>query len=347
MKRVLARLAKVVITCFLASALAGIPIFAQSPLTWRTAQKFDNGVESSIAVTPSGLVIEFHKSQNNNGIFYHVGKVRETWDGQPFVSWGDSQPLYFDCHRPSVAITKQGWVLMACTKFAYSGYGSEVQMRYWAGQLNPDGDNAQTIDWKIMDRFFDTGQYAALSFNTNDILVDVHESAKNSKVFYRVGRFQNPLQGQFEIVWGTGDGGKEYDKGVNPHIAINEWNQVVEVHQTQNNESLLHYRRGHLYADHIAWTSESSFRYDDYSKQPAITLTNQSKVIEAASKNNGIFSRTGNLRPNYARVDWSDAAQVSWSGYPGVSPSIATNGIVAISTWTGEKQLFYAIALVR
>lgn len=267
----------------MAALLAKGSVFAQSPLAWETAQHFDNGVESSVSVTPSGLAVEFHKNQNNNSIFYHVGKVRQSWDGKYSVGWGDSQPLYFDCHRPSVAITKEGLLVLVCTRFAYCGYGSEVQMRYWAGQLDPNGGSNQTIDWKLMDAFYDTGQYASLAFNTNDILVDVHESARNSKLFYRIGRFHNPLAGQFDIVWGTGSGGKEYDTGVNPHIAINEWNQVVEVHQTQNNESLLHHRRGHLYPDQIDWVSRDSFRYDDYSKQPS-SCAHQSKQSDRGRK---------------------------------------------------------------
>ena len=78
-----------------------------------------------------------------------------------------------------------------------------------------------------------------------------------------------------------------------------------------------------------------------------MAITNDSKVIEAASKNNAVFSRTGNLRSNYARVDWSNAVEIGWSGYQGIYPSVATNGVVAISTWQGNDKLFYNIAVVR
>lgn len=319
----------------------------QSPLNWEDAQHFDSGVDSSVSMTSSGLVIEFHKGHNDNSLWYHVGKVRQTWDGRYFVSWGSSHPLTYDGARPSVAISKEGYLVLTYTKFAYTGYGKDVQMRYWVGVLDPNGDSTQKIEWAVKDSFYDTGQYASLCFNTNDVLVDVHESAKTANLFYRIGHLRNPSAGLFDVVWDSGDGGIEYDKGANPHIALNQWNQVVEAHQTQNNESLLHYRRGHLYPDHISWTSRDSFRYDNDSKQPALAMTDQSKVIEVASRNKTTFSRTGDLRPNYARVDWSDSVQISWYSYEGVNPSVTTNGVVAISTWSGDKKLFYAIAPLR
>jgi hypothetical protein len=78
-------------------------------------------------------------------------------------------------------------------------------------------------------------------------------------------------------------------------------------------------------------------------------LTNQSKLIEAASRNGSIFARTGNLNTSDpARIDWSNAIRIdSGGGYPGSSfPSIATNGALVIATWENSGKLYYTITPV-
>jgi hypothetical protein len=335
---------------FVFGSFFGGRAFAQSPLNWKTAQKFDNGVEPTVAVTPSGLVVEFHKTQNkyNNDIYYRIGKVSQVYGGDYLVSWGPSQTIGKDGQRPHVAITKEGYVVLVYTKGAYTGYGTQVQMRYWAGQLDPTGDTKQAIVWRVKDAFYDTGQHASLSFNTNDILVDTHESANNSKLFYRIGHFLNPSQGQFDIVWDSGTGGIEFDKGINPSIGINQLNQVIEVHQTEKSSSYLHYRRGTLGSDRIVWASTDSNRYENDSKTPAVALTDQGLAVEAAIRNRYTFSRTGILNVgDPMRVDWSTAVQIDWGTYAGISPSITTNGVVAIATWESDDWLFYNIAAIK
>lgn len=347
MKNIFTRLSTVLL---ISVTLSGSVAIAQSPLNWRTAQKFDNGVETTVAVTPSGLVVEFHKTQNkySNDIYYRVGKVGQAFGGEYFVSWGPSHTIGKDGQRPHVAITKEGYVVLVYTKGAYTGYGNQVQMRYWAGELDPTGDTKQAIVWRVKDAFYDTGQHASLSFNTHDILIDTHESANNSKLFYRFGHLLNPSQGQFDIVWDSGTGGIEFDKGINPSIAINQFNQVIEVHQTEKSSSYLHYRRGTLGTHRIVWASKDSDRYENDSKQPAVALTNQGLAVETAIRNRYTFSRTGILNvhdPN--RVDWSNAVQIDWGTYSTVSPSITTNGVVAIATWESDDWLFYNIAAIK
>lgn len=350
MKRAFPIFGRVAVCCYLWVVLISSHAFAQSQLNWKDAKRFSEGIESTVAIAPSGLIVEFHKSPKNNGMFYHVGKAFAQSGGGYVVEWGPNQPMQYDCHRPSVAISKEGWLLFVCTKNGYTGYGSGVTMRYWVGQLNPAGDGHQVINWRLMDAFYDNGQFGSVSFNTNDFIADVHESANNNKLFYRVGRFRNPNAGQFDIVWGTGSGGKEYDKGVYPSIAINDLNEVIEVHQTQKNETLLHYRRGILQGDRIDWLSKDSFRYENDSSNPAVALTNQGTIIEVArkNKNDTIFARTGVQLPSSATLEWSNGVEISWDGYgPTLEPSVATNGAVVISTWEIDKKLYFSTAPVR
>jgi hypothetical protein len=56
-----------VLGCVLNGSLA----IAQSPLNWEDAQRFDSGADTSVSVTPSGLVVEFQKEDSK--LWYHVG----------------------------------------------------------------------------------------------------------------------------------------------------------------------------------------------------------------------------------------------------------------------------------
>jgi hypothetical protein len=346
MKNIFAAIPKLITALALVGGtLLGGAAYAQSPLDWKVAQHFDTGVQTSVAVTPSGLVIEFHRSQNNNTIWYRVGKAGETWDRHPFVRWAkNSNSLSYDGQWPSVAITKEGYLVLVYTK---SDFGRETQMRYWVGKLDPSGDEKQTISWKVKNAFYDTGQYATVAFNANDILVDVHESANNSNLYYRIGHFLNPAAGHFDLVWDSGSYGREYDTGANPHISVNQNNEILEVHQSGNKTTYIHYRRGRLYTTHIGFASTGSVHFDSGPKQPAVALANNN-AIEVDSQNDATFARTGLLSSSWPdRVDWSDPVEIGWSGYQGIAPSVTTDGTAAIATWESKTNLFYSIAWIK
>ncbi|OUL29616.1 hypothetical protein BV378_05380, partial [Nostoc sp. RF31YmG] len=66
---------------------------------------YDDGIQPSVAVTNDGLVLEVHKSQSHDTLWYHVGKV----NGDN-VDWGGSVQ-YDNGVQPSVAITNDGLVV--------------------------------------------------------------------------------------------------------------------------------------------------------------------------------------------------------------------------------------------
>jgi hypothetical protein len=184
MQKLLIRLTKISLTLVAVGiALISGSAYAQSPLNWRSALYYDNGVQPSIAVLPSGLVVEFHQSEKNKSLYYRVGTVVRNVNGTHSITWGDSQHLGYAGERPDVAVTKEGYVLLVYTKGAYTGYGSEVQMRYWVGDLNPAGDSRQTITWRVRDAFFDNGQFASLAFNSNAVLIEAHEGFHTDNLY--------------------------------------------------------------------------------------------------------------------------------------------------------------------
>jgi hypothetical protein len=194
--------------------------FAQSPLAWKNPERLDTGIQPSVAVLPSGLVVEFHRSENSNSkVWYNIGTLVETYRGAyTTIRWGSPHSIEYLGERPSVAVTKEGYVVLVYTRFTYRGFNGTV-MRYFVGELNPAGDENQTIQWRIKDALFDTGQFAKITFNNrNNELIDVHESGSNSSLYYRLGHFRNPAQGDFELIWDSsnGSGGVKYDDGANP-----------------------------------------------------------------------------------------------------------------------------------
>jgi hypothetical protein len=191
-----------------AVALLSGRAIAQSPLNWEKAQKFDTGVHSSIAILPSGLVVSFHETDNlTHEISYRIGKVGLTWDDKYYISWSSSHSIDIGGSWPTVAVTKEGYVVLA---YSNSSARSATTLKYWAGELDPGGDKSQTITWRIKEKNYDSGFHPSLAFNSTGILAEAHESATGSGIFYRIAHSKNPAAKDFNLVWDSGDGGVQY-----------------------------------------------------------------------------------------------------------------------------------------
>jgi hypothetical protein len=353
MKFLFVRVAAIATILYVSAFAVSTRAMAQSPLDWQTAQTSDTGIQPSIAVTPSGLVVETHRSEHNDGkVWYRVGKIGQSLDKQYFIRWGKSHTLLdYPGLRPTVAITKEGYVLLVYTRLTYTGYNGPV-MRYFVGTLNPDGDSNQTIDWKIINDPFDTGQYARFAFTSSGKLVEVHESGNNSNLFYRIGHFFNPAQGNFVLIWDStnGNGGVRYDSGANPTISVNDNNQIIESHQQRAGYGMVDYRRGILGPRSISFATSGGTTYDKETNHPDVALTDKGLVVQAAATFGGNFkkgvvlSRTGLLNDDPTLVTWSGTVGLGWPDWPGEQPSVATNGQVAVAIWTGGDRLFTATA---
>jgi len=70
---------------------------------------FDAGREPSVVIHPSGLVLEYHRTHAyaHADLWYRVGKLNGTG-----VTWGPSQKDGRVGYYPSVALTKEGYVLV-------------------------------------------------------------------------------------------------------------------------------------------------------------------------------------------------------------------------------------------
>ncbi|MGA8313937.1 MAG: hypothetical protein WB755_28190 [Terriglobales bacterium] len=311
---------------------------APQTLQWSPGQKYDDGVDTNVAVHPSGLVLEIHQSHavGNFGLWYHVGMLEGA-----SVTWGGSQSLgSTEGHWPNFAISKEGYVILVRSSGQFK---SGSQLRYQVGKIDPYGGINQSITW-LHYGDWDAGFHSSIAINDNGVIVGVHETGhRGTGLYYRVGHLTNTAAGDYSITWDSGVHGIHYDDGINPHIGLNNRNEVVEVHQVSG-ENLLHYRRGTVIGGTINFAG--SHRYDDNADRPAVALLDSGLVVEL---HGGVYARTGMLSPsNPAGIEWSDSVKIS--DHNGTNPAVATNGTYVIGTWeyffdiTG--QLFYSVARI-
>jgi hypothetical protein len=329
--------------------LPGLSASSQTINRWREPESYDTGDEPSIAVLPSGLVVEFHRSpliyiSPNRNIWYHIGKISE---GK--INWGDSIKMSLNSATPAwpqVMVTPQGRVL-----FTYSDNltKSTSDLICWVGTVDPNGDTSQTINWTLKDSKYDSGFHNSLMqapFYTGAVFVDVHENrGSGDKTYYRIGELTN----SGSLFWFTGKGGVHYGEGINPHIAISPDNEIVEVHQAPRT-SYLHYRRGRINV--LGYNlSEISFRnsnrYNDSAERPTANFIGPLTVLE--------FDRSGDMRYRIGTLSRSNPNDVNWDVPQVISvndndfttPAVATSGSTAVAVFEKGRNLYYTVASVE
>ncbi len=168
--------------------------------------------------------------------------------------------------------------------------------------------------------------------------MEVHESGSGGTgLYYRVGHLEHPTGGGPSIVWESGTNGVKYDDGINPHITINNHNEVVEVHQVTG-EHYVHYRRGFVRGGKIAFGG--SARYDNHSYARAVALLDNGLVTELhCGRDYSISART-------AILDATSPDKVIWFGAKVINnddsrnadnPAVASSGRYALGTSTSEE----------
>jgi hypothetical protein len=253
--------------------------------------KYGDGDQISAALHSSGLVLEFHKGDVSDGIHYRVGMINANGKG---VSWGPSRAANLAGYWPTVALNKEGYVVLV-RSLSESRAGSELFYRI--GKINPSGDIYQMIEWKTDTLHWDGGFHSSIAINDNGVIVGVHESnsTSNNNLHYRVGHLVQ-RGGSFFIEWDSGHYGIRYDSGQNPHIALNNHNEVIELHQVTN-ETLLHYRRGTVKLGDTGAAIDfgTSQRYDRMAWHPAVALLDNGLALAVHIDNDvtGWSLRTG------------------------------------------------------
>ena len=244
---------------------------------WAPLVNWDTGYDSSVALHSSGLFVEVHSSSDyvgsNKGLFYRLGQIdpstgKVTRASQAYL-FAPGQ-LFF---HPSVAITKEGYVVVVNTT---SGQKIDGRMAYWVGTLDPYGGVNQQINLKVLNQYYDTGWRPTISINYNGIIAEAHEGDSSQKLYYRLGHLNSPGTGDFTIAWDTGSGGTSYDTGLAPVISLNDNGDVVEVHRSQNQQTV-HYTRGKLSGNTIAFST--THPYLDHPAQSALVVVLNNRYV--------------------------------------------------------------------
>jgi hypothetical protein len=101
-----------------------------------------------------------------------------------------------------------------------------------------------------------------------------------------------------------------WDDGVNPQIAINDNNDVVEVHQASANDYRLHYTRARISGNRITFGKDHPF----YSagKRPSVTLLNNGYLVEMHASNYDRKTGGWELRYCVGTLDRNNATLINW-----------------------------------
>ena len=318
-------------------------------IDWADFDTFDTGYESSVAMHPSGLIVEVHSSGQTfltyNGLFYRIGKLDPT---KGTVAWGPSRRWVTKDKNgswPAVAITKEGYAILT---YSNAFTKSNAVLRYSVGTLDLNGGTDQLINFKVQNEKLDTGFHDSISVNYNGTIAEAHEADGKKGMYYRLGHLKAPASGNFNIVWDSGDRGQPWDDGVNPQIAINDNNDVVEVHQASANDHRLHYTRAKISGNRITFGKDHPFF--SAGERPAVTLLNNGYLVEMHASNydkktglSELRYRVGTLdRNNATLINWPDGTTIGYVANPG---GIGTNGAYLVSTAQRGTHLYYSWAI--
>jgi hypothetical protein len=298
-------------------------------LQWSSSAKYGTGDQPSVSMNSSGVVIEVHKSQNYNTLYYHVGKLNRS---NGVVTWGKSQFLSTktEVRSPSVAITQNSNVIIVFDD-------GRLHLRYMTGYLNPTGSVDQPLNIVISDLQYDTGRTPQISVNASGTLIEVHQNnASACKLFYRTG-YVDPETNLPNITWTSGTQGIEYEIGNSPHISLDDESEFVEVHREKSGTNL-HYRRGSIS------NNQASFRASQFLSlktgwSPAIALSNFGLTVSLYESSNDVKALAGMLfAPNPAQISWRQDVKLQ-SG--AIFPSVSTDSDWIVAVWTRQGHANY------
>jgi hypothetical protein len=298
--------------------------------------QYDNGWMPAVAANVSGLLLEVHRSQSNGALWYHVGQVNGTT-----VTWGYSQRTGANGNLPSVAMDSNGTVIMVHTGF------DNDNLYYQVGKLDPKLGVNQPIKWLTDFGHWDRGRGgSSIAMNDNGVIVGVHQSHTGSMtLYYRVGRLANPSGGDYRIQWLSGDYGVRYANGSSPNIALNNNNQLIEVHEVS--PDLLESISGGVNNGAIIWGS--SYRFPDSQHYgSSVTLTQSGSLIALYDHEKRLWQRFGQYVGSSTSpgMNWANS-EARITNVDTYHPGIANTGKVAVEVHElhekGTYKLFYSV----
>jgi len=346
--------------------LKAIPDFGFETISWHKYDTPRKGSNPDVAVNNLGHVVEAHKSQNDDELYYSVGNI--SGDGKS-IKW-DS--VYHDQHytsgtTPSVAIVdhlNDEYQLLLVEihvddvndpKLYYrfglintkDGEGEWEGKRILTGEINWQGEN-----WA----HYDNGAHPSVAINEENMVVEVHEGSDH-KLWYNVGGFDE----QKNFSWGPNWAERNYNKeGERPTVALHG-NLIFEAHNSWldfiGDLGYLWCRIGSLNADlkKIDWknpdSNEATYSYpidQAESRYPSVALYSNG-AVEAHKTGDGIWWRTGKTSNSVMAVGpTKDIQDVLFdSGYPpgasGTQISIDASDTHVVLAYINDNKIYYMV----
>ncbi|MBX9635186.1 MAG: hypothetical protein K2X44_09415 [Magnetospirillum sp.] len=266
------------------------------------ATKYDDGIETSVAINGAGVVLEVHRSQAWSELWHHVGAV----SGET-IQWGGSVH-YDDGINPSVALNDRNVAVEVHESQGNSG------LWYHVGTVSNG-----SVSWGGA-KHYDDGADPSVAVNNDGVVLEVHKSQSNNGLWCHVGKVNGT-----SINWG---GSVKFASGQAPQVALNNHGVAVCVYP---DGSELWCRVGYIQnGNSIRWGG--SVKYDN-GIQPTVAVTDDGLVIEVhrSDKSVGLWRRMGRISGD--SIIW-EAGPTQYDD--GANPSVACAGNMAIQTHKSE-----------
>ncbi len=287
---------------------------------FRSSQKYDTGIQTSVAINNNGDIVEVHKSENDNELYYLLGKK----DGNG-VNWTVSDGKNYDSgQKPSVALNDNGVVVEVHNSQGFIGIDDD-EIWYHVGQLNNSGN---IVFGKSHE--FGKAINSSVAIDNSNWCILVMEN--NDKLWYRVGKVNISDK---TIAWYAP---YKYDTGKAPQVAMNNEGIVVEVHNSQDEEEL--WCNVGILNKEIGTIEWGDSRQYDTGVQPTIAIADNGFVVE--------FHRSRNHNTLWRHVGWVDVEkkEIDFSSSKefedGKEPSVACSpdGSMAIETHSNPEDFY-------
>lgn len=285
-----------------------------SQLNLEQSKKYDSGEQPSVAIF-GDTVIEVHKSQNYDTLWYHVGTISNEENNS--IDWGESYE-YGHGEYPNIS---------ASNGIIVEVHQSQNNSTLWysIGSLNTKNNN---IEWNEAQQY-DTGIQPSITISGTKV-VEVHKSENNDKLWYRVGTL-NFVNGTQTINWSSNS--IEYGSGLTPKVSMNS-NYVIEVHQSQNDNSLF-YTVGKLdiESNTIKWGAIQNY---DFGSAPDISINEMNSVVEMhqSQTNDVLWYYTAKLDTELETVDF----ETSYKFENGTTPSVCSSSDYIIQSHKSQDE---------
>lgn len=253
----------------------------------KTPQFITKGHYPKVAINDNRVVVEVHKSQVWNTIWYRVGTLDKD---KREINWAehDHRLRNAGCN-PAVALTNDGTVIVA--------YQHDNKTYYCIGKVNRDTTEILWQGAGAGQPFSIPTKEPSISVNENGLVVVAAEACgiRRNSVVFCVGTKDN----QNSITWSEMDqAAAENMRGCCPVVAINKQNQIISVHMS-NSFRKLFMKYGVVKTDtkRIEWSVQGKPLEYDTGIYPSITLNSKNQVVRMREKNVtfGMFYEFGNL----------------------------------------------------